>query len=216
MAQGIAAVRARKQGPLRMAVVGLGTGTLACYVEPGDKLDFYEIDPAVVRIAQDPARFTYLRDCAPDARMIVGDARLTLADAPAGQYDVMVIDAFSSDAIPVHLLTKEAMAIYLASMAPDGVILIHVSNRHMELVSVVAGIASAHDLTTISNNSDEGSDDENYLFSSTVTAVARAEEDFGSLWDDDEWTLEEADEKQWVWTDDYSNIIGAMIRHYRR
>ena len=216
MAQAIAAMRARKQGALRLAVVGLGTGTLACYVEPGDTLDYYEIDPAVVRIAQDPARFTYLRDCAPQARIILGDARLTLADGAGGPYDLMVVDAFSSDAIPVHLLTREAMAIYLSRMALGGVILMHVSNRHMELASVVAGIAGANGLTTIVYNSDEGADDENYKFSSTVAAVARSEEDFGTLWDADEWALEEPDEAQWVWTDDYSNIIGAMIRQLRR
>jgi hypothetical protein len=216
MAEAIASVRARKNRPIRMAVVGLGTGSLACYFQPGDFLHFYEIDPAVVRIATDPARFTYLSNCAPEASIIVGDARLTIADADRGPYDLIIVDAFSSDAIPVHLLTREAMGIYLERLAPGGLILLHVSNRHMELASVAAGIAGAHDLITWVNQGAKGEDEPNYKFSSTVAAVAREEEDFGALADSEDWQLEEPDEDQWVWTDDYSNVIGAMIRQYKR
>ena len=111
MALGLAAAREKRGGPINVAVVGLGTGTLACQIKPGDQLTYYEIDPSVVKIAKDTSRFTYLSECAPDARIVIGDARLTLADSPDGQYDIIIIDAFSSDAIPTHLLTKEAMAI---------------------------------------------------------------------------------------------------------
>src|SRR5262249_51719088 len=113
IAQGIKAARERKGGPIRLAVVGLGTGSTACLTEDGDALTYYEIDPAVVRIAKDPNRFTFLSSCAPNANIVVGDARLTLADAEDGAYDVIVVDAFTSDAIPVHLVTREAMALYL-------------------------------------------------------------------------------------------------------
>jgi hypothetical protein len=216
IAQGIKGVRERKQD-LRIAVIGLGTGSIACLTEPGDALTYYEIDPKVVQIAKDPNRFTFLTQCAPNASIVVGDARLTLADAPDGAYDVIVVDAFTSDAIPVHLLTREAMAIYLQKLAPNGVALVHVSNRHMELASVVAGIAHAHGLTTWVNDGTEGEDESNYIFSSTVAAVARDEDDFGTaMAEADAWQLQEPDEKQWVWTDDYSNIIGAMIRHLEK
>jgi SAM-dependent methyltransferase len=216
IAQGIKGVRERKQD-LRIAVIGLGTGSIACLTEPGDALTYYEIDRKVVGIATDPNRFTFLTQCAPNASIVVGDARLTLADAPDGAYDVIVVDAFTSDAIPVHLLTREAMAIYLQKLAPNGVALIHVSNRHMELASVVANIAHAHGLVTWVNDGTEGEDESNYIFSSTVTAVARDEDDFGTaMAEADAWQLQEPDEKQWVWTDDYSNIIGAMIRHLDR
>jgi hypothetical protein len=216
IAQGIKGVRESKQD-LRIAVIGLGTGSIACLTEPGDALTYYEIDPKVVQIAKDPNRFTFLTQCAPNASIVVGDARLTLADAPDGAYDVIVIDAFTSDAIPVHLLTREAMAIYLQKLAPNGVALIHVSNRHMELASVVAGIAHAHGLTTWVNDGTEGEDESNYIFSSTVAAVARDEDHFGTaMAEADAWQLQEPDEKQWVWTDDYSNIIGAMIRHLNK
>ena len=168
-------------------------------------------------IARDPKRFTFLAECKPDASIILGDARLTLADAPDEAYDVIVVDAFTSDAIPVHLVTREAMAIYLKKLAPNGLILMHVSNRHMELASVVAGIANANGLVTWVNDGSSEEDDTNYKFSSTVAAVARSEDDFSKdMEEDDEWQEQEPDEDQWVWTDDYSNIIGAMIRQLRR
>jgi hypothetical protein len=217
LALGTLAVQARKQGPVRIGLVGLGTGSLACYVRPGDRLDIYEIDPAVVRIAKDPNIFTFLSSCAPDATIVLGDARLTLAGAEDGAYDVLVVDAFSSDAIPVHLLTREAMAIYRQKLAPGGLVLMHVSNRHMELASVVAGIAAAHGMVARKKDAsdDEDEDDEQYKYSSTVVAVAREDGDFGVLAEDDDWEVEEPDASQWVWTDDYSNILGAMIRKAR-
>jgi spermidine synthase len=196
--------------------VGLGTGSTACLTEPGDVLTYYEIDPVVVEIARELRRFTFLAACAPDASIVIGDARLTLADAPDGAYDVIVVDAFTSDAIPVHLVTREAMAIYLQKLAPNGIILMHVSNRHMELASVVAGIAHANGLVTWVNDGTSTEDEPNYKFSSTVAAVARSDDDFSrEMADDEDWQLQEPDEEQWVWTDDYSNIIGAMIRHWR-
>jgi hypothetical protein len=209
------AVRERKAGPIRIAVVGLGTGTMACHVKPGDSIDFYEIDRVVVGIATDPDRFFYLSRCAPDARIVIGDARLTLAEAQDGQYDVIVMDAFSSDAIPVHLITREAMAIYLKKLAPGGLVLMHVSNRHMALAPVVANIAAANGAVTLLSDSDKGEDDDNYKFSSTVAAVARAQEDFGSLAGSEDWEADPPDPTQRTWTDDYSNILGAMLRHLR-
>jgi hypothetical protein len=215
LARGIAAARGKKNGPLRVGAVGLGTGTLACYVEPGDTWRFYEIDSTVVRIARDSGRFSYLSQCAPNVEIVLGDARLTLTDAADGFYDVLVIDAFSSDAIPVHLLTREAMAIYLQKLAPGGMALLHVSNRHMELVSVVAGIAEANGLVARAIDSELGADDDNHKFSSTVVAVARTDADFGALAESDDWEIVEADPAQWVWTDDYSNIVGAIVRKLR-
>ena len=214
MADGFRAARARKNGPLRIAVLGLGAGTLACYKAAGDTLDIYEIDPAVIRIASDPERFTYLSSCAPDAKIIVGDGRLTLGDAPDGTYDILVMDAFTSDAVPVHLLTREAMAIYKRKLAPGGIILMHVMNRYMELASVAAGVANANGLLIRVRHTTDIDDDARYYYSSSVVAIARSEADFGMLMTLPEWEVQERDAKQWVWTDDYSNIIGAMLRHY--
>jgi hypothetical protein len=214
LAQGIAAVRARKQGaPLRIGVVGLGAGTLACQTAPADTLHFYEIDEAVVHIAKE--RFTFVAQCKPEASIFMGDARLTIAEATDAFYDVLIVDAFSSDAIPIHLLTREAMAIYFRKMAPGGVVLMHVSNQNLELPSVVAGIARANDLVSLLSDSDED-DEDNYKFTSSVVAVARTEEDFASLGESEDWKESAPDSNQWVWTDDYSNIIGSIWRHLSR
>ncbi len=215
MALGLAAAREKRGGPINVAVVGLGTGTLACQIKPGDQLTYYEIDPSVVKIAKDTNRFTYLSECAPDAKIMIGDARLTLADSPDGQYDIIIIDAFSSDAIPTHLLTKEAMAIFKDKIKPDGMILMHISNKHMVLAPVVAGVAEANDLVSRASDSDEGYDDDNHIFGSLVVAVARRDEDFGSLAKNEKWVEQETDEDQWVWTDDYSNVIGAILDKLR-
>jgi hypothetical protein len=214
MARMFEAVKRKKEGPVRVAVVGLGAGTVACYLRAEDSLDFYEIDPAVVKIALDPEKFNFVSGCKPDAKVIVGDARLTLADAPDGHYDLIVMDAFTSDAVPVHLLTQEAVALYERKLAPGGIIGAHVMNRHLELPSVVAGIAAANGMRTrIMSNWETGGGE--YLFGSSAAAVARTDADFGLLLDSGDWLLEEPGAGQWVWTDDYSNIVGAVLRHLR-
>jgi SAM-dependent methyltransferase len=129
--------------PARIDIVGLGAGTLACYARPGQQWRFYEIDPAMVAIARDPARFTFLSRCQPRAHVVLGDARMTLARQPAGGADILVIDAFSSDSIPTHLLTREAMAVYGRRLGPDGLLLIHISNRYLDLRPVLAAAARA-------------------------------------------------------------------------
>ncbi len=217
MAKTIEAARQKKTGPLNMAVVGLGTGTLACYARPNDRLTFYEIDQSIIDVATNPKFFSFQSTCAPQAKIILGDARLTIGDAPDGGYDIIIVDAFSSDAIPIHLLTREAMAAYLAKLAPHGMIVLHISNRYLELASIVAGIADANGLKTLVNaRLDEKEDETRYIYTSTVTAIARDEEDFGALQEPDSgWDPLEPDPDQWVWTDDYSNVVGAMIRHAR-
>jgi spermidine synthase len=179
-------------------------------------MHFYEIDPAIVRIARDPTLFSFLSECYPDAPIILGDARLTLAEAPDGAYDLIVVDAFSSDAIPIHLLTREAMAIYRDKLSPNGMVVLHVSNRHLELSSVVAGIAAANGLITLFSDSVEIDEATNpYKFSGSVAAVARSEEDFGPLVHSPDWELKVPEPDQWVWTDDYSNIVGSLIRKHQ-
>ncbi len=125
----------------RVAVVGLGAGTLACYAQPGQQWVFYEIDPAIVRIARDTGQFHFLRDCLPGARIVLGDARISLAVAPPAQFDLLTLDAFSSDAVPMHLMTREAFAGYARVLAPDGLLLVHISNRFLDLEPVVAAAA---------------------------------------------------------------------------
>ena len=216
IAQTFDAVRSTIDGPIRYAVIGLGTGTLACRAEPEDTVHYYEIDPAIIRLARDPSIFTFLSECRPNTPVILGDARLTLAEAPDGVYDLIIVDAFTSDAVPVHLLTREAMAIYLSKLSPHGIVAMHVSNRHLELASVVAGIAAANGaITRVNDGADPDETYQPYKYAGTVAAVARREEDFGPLALSRDWELKQPDPGQWVWTDDYSDIVGALMRQLR-
>jgi len=212
--QAIAAMRERKGAPLRVAVIGLGSGSLVCASEPGEQWKFFEIDQTMVDSARDPKYFTYIQKCDPDMKPVIGDARLTFAREPSGIYDVIIVDAYSSDAIPIHLATEEAMAIYKDKLAPNGAVVMHVSNRHLELESVVVGIADANDLKSWVYSEDTGRDAE-YIFSTTVVISAREEADVGKLASSDKWTLTEAEDHDRAWTDDYSNIVGALWRRLR-
>jgi hypothetical protein len=213
LAQVLDAARKSEGASISYAVIGLGAGTLACRAEPNDTVHYYEIDPAIIRLAHDPELFTFLSECRPDVPIILGDARLTLADAPDASYDAIIVDAFSSDAIPIHLMTREAMAIYLQKLKPHGIVAIHVSNRHLELASVVAGIAAANGaVTRVNDGGDATENDAEYMFIGTVAVVARSDEDFGPIANSQFWERQEPDPNQWVWTDDYSNIVGAVLR----
>jgi hypothetical protein len=210
------AVKARVGGPIRFAVIGLGTGSLACRAGADDVVHYYEIDPAIIHIARDPNLFSFVSSCRPNLPIVLGDARLTLAEAPDGAYDLIVVDAFTSDAIPIHLLTREAMAIYLKKLSPHGMVALHVSNRYLELASVVAGIAAANGALTRVNDSAQVDESTNpYKYSGTVAAVVRHEDDFGELAQAEGWELATPDPRQWVWTDDYSNVAGAVLRQIR-
>ncbi len=212
--QAISAVRARKGGPIRVAVIGLGAGTLTCASEPREDWKFFEIDQTMVDTARDPKYFTYIQNCEPDLKPVIGDARLTFAKEPDGIYDLIIVDAYSSDAIPIHLATEEAMEIYKQKLAPQGAVVMHVSNRHLELSSVVVGIADANDLKSWVYSEDSGRDGE-YIFSTSVVVSAREEADVGALASSDKWALTEAEDNQRVWTDDYSNVLGAVWRRLR-
>ncbi|WP_448577946.1 spermidine synthase [Thermaurantiacus sp.] len=124
----------------RMGFVGLGAGSLACYARPGQAWTVFEIDPAIVDLTIGRRAFTYVAQCKPDIRIVLGDARLTLARAPKGSFDMLAVDAFSSDSIPLHLLTVEALRTYMAALQAEGVLLIHISNRFLDLEPVVAAL----------------------------------------------------------------------------
>jgi len=212
--QAIAAIRERKGAPLRVAVIGLGAGTLTCAAEPGETWKFFEIDQSMVDTARDPRYFTYIQSCEPDLAPVIGDARLTFAREAEGIYDLIIVDAYSSDAIPIHLATKEAMKVYKERLSPQGAVLMHVSNRHLELSSVVVGIAEANELKSWVYSEDSGRDSE-YIFSTSVVVSARQEADVGKLASSDEWAETEADDSQRIWTDDYCNVLGAVYRRLR-
>jgi hypothetical protein len=194
-----------------VAVIGLGTGSLACHRHDGEQWSFFEIDPEVVRIARDPTLFRFLSACAPSAPIVLGDARLTLAATP-GRYDLIVLDAFSSDAIPIHLLTREAFAGYLSRRAPHGVIAVHVSNRNMELASVVAAVGAAEGLVSYVKYDRALLDfGRTYRANAIVVVLAKEIADLGDLPSREGW-YPAMKPGVAAWTDDYSNVLGAIIR----
>ena len=197
-----------------IGVIGLGAGGLSAYARPGQQWTFYEIDPVVERIARDTRFFTYLRDCGPTCRVVLGDARLSLARAPEPRYSLLVVDAFSSDAIPVHLLTREAIAVYLTRLEPDGVLAIHISNRHLNLAPVVSSLGAERGLVVYRQRFRDTSPDQNYTPSEWML-LARSRESLGLLADDPRWTAESAPEDIRVWTDDFSNIVGVLKMPWR-
>jgi SAM-dependent methyltransferase len=215
-AQVVEAMEKKVGGPINMAVIGLGTGALACRGREGTTVTYYEIDADIARIATDPTLFNYISECAPKTRIVIGDARLTLADAPDGAYDVLFVDAFIGAAIPIHLLTREALELYFRKLKPNGVVAMHVSNRNLELVSVVAGLGQSLGATVrVYDGGDLEEDVDEHRWIPTIAVVARNEADFGVLAKSELWPIRERDPRQRVWTDDYSNVVGALIRHLR-
>ena len=196
----------------RFGVVGLGTASMAAYASAGQTWTFFEINPVIERLARDPEYFTYLRDCAPQATVITGDARLMLASQPDSSFDLLVLDAFSSDAIPVHLITHEALELYLQKLAPGGIIAIHISNRYMDLAPVVAATARSAGLVSIQQSHNPTQAQERIsaeITPSRWVLVARGMNDLGELARNRRWsTLEDADGP--VWTDDYSNVLSVL------
>jgi spermidine synthase len=202
----------------KVGVVGLGAGTLACYCKGSDQsLTFYEIDPAVERVARDPRLFTYLDDCQKrgvELHMVLGDARLELARTPE-RYGLLVIDAFSSDAIPVHLLTREALELYREHLRPDGVLAFHSSSRYFNLLPVLAALARDARLDCLVREDASVSEAEKAAGKFESTWVVMAEPGHLSRLTEDPRTG-----KAWkpgadqpvapVWKDDYSNVLGVF------
>ena len=206
------AALARRPSANAIGMVGLGTGSLACYARPGDEVRIYEIDPVVVRLARE--HFAALGACAPDANIAVGDARLIL-DRERARLDVLALDAFTSDAIPVHLLTLEAFQIYLRTLAPDGVIAVHISNRHLDLEPVLASLAERMGLAGRIKRyrAPEGVTPPELVKSSDVAVLARHEDALRALELDPGWVALGPSDLVQVWTDDYASIV-PVLRHW--
>ena len=191
----------------RIGVVGLGTGTLACYAWPTQHWTFFEIDPVMADLAR--RRFSFLRTCAPDARIVIGDARLSIAKTPADGFDLLALDAFSSDAVPIHLLTREAFADYARAVQPRGLLLVHISNRFMDLTPVVAAAAESGGWRAI-QLFDEPSAGEvgslsHWIALSRDPAVLEKLRDIG-----DGWVAVRHYPSFRGWTDDYASILPLL------
>jgi hypothetical protein len=225
----------------RIALIGLGAGASACYGQRGDALDCYEIDAAVARIAGDADYFTYLTDCKArgcPVSVVLGDARLRLREAPDHVYDVLIVDAFSSDSVPIHMLTREAVELYLSKLAPDGFLLVHISNRFLNLEPVLGNIARDLNVTACFQSDDRidlpgkrtsdwvvmtrdpASGDRLITTSPAPTPVPegvriamsspqRADSAKAQA-GMPRWVLAATDARVGVWTDDYSNLFGVF------
>ncbi|HYD26679.1 fused MFS/spermidine synthase [Brevundimonas sp.] len=204
------------RGPARIGVVGQGSGTMAAYKRAEDSLTFFEIDPMVDRMSRDPRWFTYISDCAQgEVRTVLGDARLTLGDEQAGSYDLLIIDAFSSDAVPTHLLTVEAIDGYLRLLKPDGVVLLHLSNRNLEIVlptvaaARVLGRPALHGLYV-----DNGSLPQMAIASTEAIVLSPTDRGLADFRGKPIWR-EVPETAVRPWTDDYVNLFGALWRSFR-
>ena len=199
----------------RFGIVGLGAGSSACHKREGETWRFFEIDPTVINIAKDPKNFTFISKCQPDIDIVVGDARLTMAKEPNGSFDLFIIDAFSSDAIPVHLLTKEAVQMYLDKLKPDGVVLLHTSNRYLDLDSVLSAIQKELPKGTsgivVSDNNADGSYAQSTSTVVILTKNEKALEPYRTL----DGVTELDDNGLKPWTDDYSDILAAFFNKFR-
>ncbi|PWU21299.1 MAG: hypothetical protein C5B48_11475, partial [Candidatus Rokuibacteriota bacterium] len=207
----------RRGSAHRTAVIGLGAGTLAAYTHAGDAMTFYEIDKLVRDIAFDPQYFTYVADArarGATLRVELGDARLRLQavrdERPGERYDLIAVDAFTSDAIPVHLITRQALSLYLDMLRPGGLLALHISNRYLRLEPVVAKLAEDAGLRGLIEHDDSA--EPKGAAESTWVVLARASEDFGDLAQDPRWTKTtlEVDPRVGTWTDDVSNLVSIF------
>jgi len=195
---------------MQIGVVGLGTATIATYTNAGDNLRFYEINPDVTDIAQH--YFSYLSDARGTINIVSGDARLSmereLRNGQINQFDLLAIDAFSGDAIPIHLLTREALALYRRHLTSDGLIAIHISNLHFDLRPVVRALATDAGLRSvwISNNGDgRGEDPNDWMLLTSNKSVYDAVQTQAELWP-------ENNIREILWVDDFADVLGTIFR----
>jgi len=210
------AVQRRADG-VKIGVVGQGAGAMAGYKRAGDNLTFFEIDPMVDRLSRDPKWFTFINGCADGpVKTVLGDARLTMGREPAGTYDLLVIDAFSSDAVPTHLLTQEAIAGYLKLLKPTGVVVLHLSNRNLEITQPAEAAAEALGVPHLHQVYADNPDAPNMSEAATEALIlSPTEAGLAEFRDDGRWaTLPRTTVRPW--TDDYVNLFGSLWRHISR
>ncbi len=196
----------------RVGVIGLGTGAVAYFAKPGQSWTFFEIDPAVVRIARDPTYFRFLSTCEADScEVVLGDARRQIARVPDGSFDLIILDGFCSDAIPVHLLTREALRLYFQKLSPHGVLSVHISNIHLDLPPLVARLAADHDPPLVVRYCFDASSEASRKkgrADSHWMVVARNEADLGKLAHSPLWDRVPVVPGP-VWRDDFANLLSV-------
>jgi len=195
-----------------IAIVGLGAGTLAAYAQPGQHWTFYEINAQVFQVASDSRYFTYLSDCRAPRNVVIGDGRLSLRKAPDRNYALIVFDAFSSDAIPIHMLTREAIQLYLSKLAPHGVLAFHISTKSVDLIPILRALTKDAHLTCVAEKQPPLSSAEclSHRSDSTWVFIARDQADFEPLKKTTDYNSVPDGPNASVWTDQFSDMIGAI------
>lgn len=200
----------------RVGVIGLGTGTLASYAEPGQQWTFFEIDPVVERLARQPEYFAFLAGCRGEVTVRLGDARLSLQHVPDGHFGTLVLDAYSSDTVPLHLITREALALYRRKTAADGVLIFHISNRHLRLEGVLGALAQDARLVCLAQSESNGGTAQLLAtgkIGSKWVVMARDPSVLSQLSRDPRWSAPPARLRTPVWTDDYASVFSVF--HWR-
>jgi len=209
----IQAVRARAGGRLdRVALVGLGMGSLSCARKPGEGWTFYELDPMSATIARDNSLFRSMSVCAPGAPVVLGDGRLTLHEAKPG-IDLLILDAFSSDAVPMHMLTRNAFALYKSRLSPHGAMVVNISNKNMELADAVAASAAANGMVTAVkvDRTLAAPSSATLHFPAEIAVVAQSPAALEALKLGPGWHVLRPGPEVAVWSDDYSSVLDAIL-----
>jgi SAM-dependent methyltransferase len=197
--------------PQRFGVLGLGSGTMAAYADTGHHVTFYEIDPSVEPIARH--FFTFVPRCGSNCDIVIGDGRLQLAHAPEASFDLLLLDAFSSDSVPTHLVSREAVRLYLTKLAPDGILMFHVSNRYLNVEKLVSALVADAGLTAYSRFDDAGQLRTLGKSSANHIVAARHVEDLREIANRPGWNRVTRPVDFEPWTDDYSNLLSLIRWH---
>jgi hypothetical protein len=204
------AARAWRTSPWRVGVIGLGVGSTAAYAQPGETWTFYEIDPLVVRVAENDTLFHFLHAAAVVPNIVLGDARLSLVAAPPRSIDVLLVDAFSSDAIPTHLLTREALALYRQRLAEDGIVAWHISNRYLDLRPVLQGLAADAGMTALIFSDQLIPKEAGGRFPSVWVVMTAGQKTLDAIRSDPRWLPLRSPRPPIVWTDQRSDVLSVL------
>ena len=207
MAQVLTSARGQKAN--KVGVVGLGVGSLACYSLPHQNWQYYEIDPLVVEIARMPEYFRFMDACAGDSPVHLGDGRITLNSQAPQDFDILVIDAYSSDSVPVHLTTDEAIRLYMSHLSQDGVLVFHISNRYYDIHLPLARSAAAQGLIARRQHYQGNIAEDPGDWASVVVVIAHTRDALGDLVDDPRWVSLVSDGGE-IWTDDHADLLSIL------
>lgn len=204
---------AAKPTDLHAGVIGMGMGSTTCYAKPGQKWKIFEIDDDVIKASMNPNLVGFINRCAPDIEVIRGDARLRMKEQPNDWFDILLVDAFSSDAIPTHMITKEAIALFMSKMSPDGVLIVHISNRYLDLGTIVADAGNDLGFAVMEGNRDGEASNPNADTGVRAVIIAKNQARLERYRGQPMWTMIGPSEKSQPWTDDHTDILRAILRN---